>query len=72
MGITQFLLEVYIGNALSNRQHLVLPVIMAIQQAVELCYQIHNETQPMKLVFTNEYGDIIEYRNPAFIKFEEE
>lgn len=72
MNITQFILEVYIGNALSSRQQLVLPVIIAIQQAVGLCQQIYSEAQPMRLVFINEYGEIIEYKNPAFLKFEEE
>jgi hypothetical protein len=71
VGITQFLLEVYIGNALSSRQELVLPIIIAIQQAIGLCEQIYQEAQPMKLVFTNEYGETIEYKNPAYIKFEE-
>ncbi|MBP3707544.1 MAG: hypothetical protein J6J36_02910 [Clostridia bacterium] len=70
MNITQFILEVYIGNALSSRQQMVLPVIIAIQQAVGLCQQVYGEAQPMKLVFINEYGEMIEYKNPAFLKFE--
>lgn len=72
MNITQFIVEIYIGNALSNRQQLILPVIVAIQQAIGLCQQISNELQPMRVVFVNEYGETIEYKNPAFLKFEEE
>lgn len=70
MDLVQFILEVYVGNSLSNRQQLFMPTIMAIQQAIEICTNASESQEPLKVVFTNSNNEKIEYKNNAFIKFE--
>ena len=70
MDLIQFILEVYVGNSLSNRQQLFMPTIMAIQQAIEICVNASESQEPLKVVFTNSDNEKIEYKNNAFIKIE--
>ena len=70
MGFVQFLIEIYVGNQISERKGFVLPLFIAVQQSVDICTQIYNEKQPIKVVFHNSDGEMLEYKNPAFIKFE--
>ena len=71
MDLTQIMVEIYVGNSLSGRQTLFMPVIMAVQQAVEICLSVYEAKEPIKVVFTNGDNDKIEYKNNAYIKFEE-
>lgn len=70
MEITQFLFEIYIGNALANRQQLFMPTIMAIQQAIQMCIEASESQEPMKIIFVNIDNEKIEYKNNAYIKME--
>ena len=70
MNITQFLVEVYIGNALVGRQEMILPIIVAIQQCVDICKQAYQDSQPTMIVFANENLERLEYKNPSYIRFE--
>lgn len=70
MNITQFLVEIYIGNALVGRQEMILPIIVAIQQCVDICKQAYQDSQPIMIVFTNENLERLEYKNPSYIRFE--
>lgn len=66
----QFLIEIYVGNQISERKGFALPLFIAVQQSVDICTQIYNEKQPIRVVFYNSDGEMLEYKNPAFIKFE--
>lgn len=66
----QFLIEIYVGNQISERKAFILPVFIAVQQAIDICMKISQDKQPIKVVFINDDGSKLEYRNPEFIKFE--
>ncbi len=66
----QFIVEFYLGNALASRKQLILPFVLAVQQASDICKQIYEETQPIKVIFINSDNETLEYKNAAFIKFE--
>lgn len=70
MGFTQFLVEIFIGNQIAERKAYALPIFVAIAQSSDICIQAHNDSQPIKIVFHNSEGETLEYKNPAFIKFE--
>lgn len=70
MGFVQFLIEVYIGNQIAERKGFALPFFIAVQQATDICTAIYKDKQPIRVVFHNSDGETLEYKNPAFIKFE--
>ena len=70
MDLVQFILEIYVGNCIANKQQLFMPSIMAIQQAIQVCVEASQSEEPIRVVFTNNENEKIEYKNNAFIKFE--
>ena len=70
MELVQFLVEVYIGKDLMSRQSLILPVIMAIQQCVQVCMGIKDEQQPIMVRFVKQDGEVLEYKNNPYLRFE--
>ena len=72
MELVQFLIEIYIGNDLASRQSIILPVIMAIKQCVQVCLEIKDEQQPIMVRFIKQDGEFLEYKNNLYIKFEED
>jgi len=70
--LVQFLIEIYIGNDLASRQSIILPVIMAIQQCVQVCLGVKDEQQPIMARFVKQDGEILEYKNNSYIRFEED
>ena len=49
---------------------MILPFVLAVQQCTDLCKQIYEERNPLRAVFINSAGETLEYKNPAFNKFE--
>lgn len=70
MGIVQCLIELYIGNQLAQRQQIVAPEFMAISQCIEICQNVGNETQPIKVKFIKDTNDFIEFKNKSYLKWE--
>lgn len=70
MELIQFIIEIYLGKDLVNRQKMILPFVLAVQQCTDLCKQIYEERNPLRAVFINSAGETLEYKNPAFNKFE--
>ena len=71
MGLVQCLVELYVGNALSQRSQLVASYIMAIAQAIDICKSVGEENSPIKVKFIKDANEFIEFKNNAYLKWEQ-
>ena len=70
MGLVECLVELYIGNQLAQRQKIFAPVFFAISQCIEICQNVGNETQPIKVKFIKDDNEFIEFKNNPYLKWE--
>ena len=70
MGLVQCLVELYVGNVLSQRSQIVAPVFMAIEQCIDICKSVGEQTQPIKIKFIKDTNEFIEFKNNSYLKWE--
>lgn len=70
MDIIQYIIEIYGGYNLQNRETRVAPVIMAIQESMQLCFELAQYQQPLKAIFIRDDGEKLEYKNRPYLEME--